>query len=125
MEIMLVLVIISILAGLTIVSTTGFLSGAKKNAARTEVASLSQMINSYQLMVGSLPQSLKDLYEQPANLADPTKWDQVSAKPIGPDPWGNEYVYTNSGNGKFEIRSNGSDGQPNTADDISNKPAGT
>lgn len=123
MEIMLVLVIISILAGLTIVSTTGFLSGAKKNAARAEVSNLSQMINSYMLMVGTLPTSLKDLYEQPSNLADPTKWDQVSDKPIGNDPWGNEYVYTVNGN-KFEIRSNGADGQANTADDISNKPAG-
>lgn len=122
MEIMLVLVIISILAGLAVVSTTGMLSGAKKNAAKTEISSISAMVNNYLLMVGNLPTALKDLYEQPSNLADPSKWDQVSAKPIGPDPWGHEYTYTVTG-AKFEIRSNGPDGQANTADDISNKPA--
>ncbi len=119
-EIMLVLVIISILAGAVVVSTTGVLGSSKKRFAATQVSDLSSKVNQYLLMVGSLPTSLKDLHEQPANLANPAAWDQISEKPISADPWGNEYVYTVNGT-SFEIRSNGPDGQANTADDITNK----
>jgi general secretion pathway protein G len=121
-EIMLVLVIISILAGLVVVSTSGMLGSAKKKAAATEVQKLSQFVNQYMLVVGSLPTKLSDLHEKPSNLANANNWDQVSEKPIGPDPWGQEYVFTPSGE-TFEIRSNGPDGQPNTPDDISSKPS--
>ncbi len=117
-EIMLVLVIISVLAGAVAYSTMGVLGNANTKTAKTQVTSMSNMVNNYLLMVGSLPTELKDLHEQPANIANPQSWSQVSAKPIPKDPWGNDYVYTVNGQ-TFEIKSNGPDGQANTADDIS------
>jgi general secretion pathway protein G len=57
------------------------------------------------------------LYEKPSDLADPTKWMQVSNEPIPADPWGRPYQYKLNGD-KFEIRSLGPDGQENTDDDV-------
>ncbi len=119
-EVLLVLVILSVIIGLVVVNIGGTTNNAYKSLAKTQVANLSNHVNRYQLMVGSLPSSLNDLYEQPSNLADPTKWDQVIEKPVPPDPWNHAYEYKVTG-ADFEIRSFGPDGQANTADDITNK----
>lgn len=117
LEVMLVLVIIAAIAGIAVVNIGGFQNRAYERVAKTEISNLKSALESYRLEVGSYPQQLSALHEQPSDLADPTKWLQLRKEPIKPDPWGHEYEYTLSGT-DFEIRSAGPDGKSGTEDDI-------
>ena len=68
--------------------------------------------------VGSYPSQLEALYEQPSDIADPTRWVQALKEPIKPDPWGNNYEYEMKGTNGYTIRSIGPDKQSGTDDDI-------
>ncbi len=117
MEVMLVLVIIAAIAGIAVVNIGGVRVTAFKRAAKAEMSNLKSLIATYDLNVGSLPSTLEALYEQPSDLADPSKWSRVSRDPIKPDPWNHPYEYKVNGT-EFEIRSLGPDGQSGTDDDI-------
>lgn len=117
MEVMLVLVIIAAIAGIAVVNIGGVRVTAFKRTAKAEINNLKSLIATYDLNVGSLPSTLEALYEQPSDLADPSKWSRVSRDPIKPDPWNHPYEYKVNGT-EFEIRSLGPDGQSGTDDDI-------
>jgi len=116
-EVLLVLAILVVVAGFVTFNVIGVADEANKKAAKVQIASLSSFVNTYRLTVGSFPSSLDALYTQPSDLQDVSKWTQLSAKPIPPDPWGRAYEFKIDGS-KFEIRSVGPDGQSNTPDDI-------
>lgn len=120
LEVMLVLVIIAAIAGIAVVNIGGFRNRAFERVAKAEVSNLKSALESYALEVGSYPQQLSALHEQPSDLADPSKWLQLRKEPIEPDPWGNEYEYTVNGT-SFEVKSLGPDGQSGTEDDIAAK----
>ena len=113
LEVMLVLVIIAAIAGIAVVNIGSF----QDRAATAEISTLKTMLETYKLEVGGYPTQLSYLYEQPSDLADPTKWMQIKKDPIKPDPWGHEYEYTLNGS-SFEIRCLGPDGQSGSEDDI-------
>jgi general secretion pathway protein G len=115
-EVLLVLAILVVVAGLVVVNAVGVSDEANKKAARTQIKNLSNMVDLYRLNVGSFPSSLDALYTQPSD-ADPSKWSQVSKNPIPPDPWNHPYEFKINGS-TFEIRCLGPDGQSNTPDDI-------
>lgn len=117
LEVMLVLVIIAAIAGIAVVNIGAFQTRAYEKVARTEIQNLKNHLESYKLEVGSYPQQLNALHEQPSDLADPTKWLQLRKEPVGPDPWNHEYEYTLNGD-DYEIRSLGPDGKSGTEDDI-------
>jgi general secretion pathway protein G len=117
MEVMLVLVIIAAIAGIAVVNIGGVRERAFKQTAKAEMSNLKGLISQYDLNVGSLPATLEALYEQPSDLADPSKWTRVSREPIKPDPWNRPYEYKVNGS-EYEIRSLGPDGQSGTDDDI-------
>ncbi|MCA9191675.1 MAG: type II secretion system protein GspG [Planctomycetales bacterium] len=117
LEVMLVLVIIAAIAGIAVYNIGGIQEGAFKKTAAGQISNLKNMLEQYRLNVGSYPSSLEALYASPSDLADPTKWIQISRDPIEPDPWNNAYEYKLNGN-VFELRSLGPDGQSGTEDDI-------
>lgn len=117
LEVMLVLVIIAAIAGIAVVNIGAFQDRAFTRTAKSEISTLKTMLESYRLEVGSYPSELNALHETPSDLADPSKWMQVSEDPIKPDPWGHAYEYTLNGS-DVEIRSLGPDGQSGTEDDI-------
>ena len=117
MEVMLVLVIIAAIAGIAVVNMGGVRTRAFTQTAKAEMNNLKGLISQYDLNVGSLPSTLESLYEQPSDLADPTKWIRVSRDPIKPDPWNHPYEYKVNGS-EYELRSLGPDGQSGTDDDI-------
>ena len=101
-ELMVVIAIIALLAGLTL-STLGYMN--KKGAesrARAEVAALSAAIDSFKLDKGSYPPNVASLY---TNLCPPTPGAKVYFEPTPGmvntnarkfiDPWGEDYRYTN------------------------------
>lgn len=117
LEIMLVLVIIAAIAGIAVVNIGSFQERGFRRTASAEISNLKTMLESYKLEVGTYPSQLSHLYEQPSDLADPSKWMKISKKPINPDPWGRPYEYTVNGS-DFELRSLGPDGQSGTEDDV-------
>jgi len=117
MEVMLVLVIIAAIAGIAVVNIGGVRNRAFQQTAKADINNIKNLLSQYELMVGTFPSTLEALYEQPSDLADPSKWTKVSRDPIKPDPWQHPYEYKVNG-AEYEIRSLGPDGQSGTDDDI-------
>jgi hypothetical protein len=77
--------------------------------ARRDVQSLTSFVNLYLLEEQALPTALEDLVKK--NFIDP----------LPRDPWGRAYrfVVTDAKARTFQVRSDGPDGEPGTADDVS------
>lgn len=118
MEVLLVLAILVILGGTATFFFAGMQTNANKRAALTQINATKSFLEAYHLDVGTYPASLDDLYQAPADLRNPNKWQgPYIDKPIPPDPWDNPYQYEVSGN-QYKIWSFGPDGTNNTEDDI-------
>ena len=117
MEIMLVLIIMAAVAGIVAMNVLPQQDRANKRAAVAQIGIFKGMISTYRFEVGQLPEKLEDLHVQPTNLPDPTKWLQLSDKPIPNDPWNQPYEYKLSGD-TYDLRSMGIDRQSGTEDDV-------
>jgi len=114
LELLVVMVIIGLLAG--IVAPQYFSQLGKSNAkvAKAQIESFGQALDQYRLDVGQYPsaeQGLAALRAAPANLP---KWAGPYLKrDIPVDPWGNAYVYKAPGqHGDYDLISLGSDAAP-------------
>jgi general secretion pathway protein G len=101
-EIMIVVVIIGLMAGLVTYATVGYLERAKRQRARSDIATFAGAIDSYYLAKGQYPGNdlgLKALVPE-------------FVKVLQNDPWGNPYLYVQPGkNGPYDIISYGADGR--------------
>jgi len=112
-EILLVVVIIGMLAGIVTVAVPKHLEKARKSKARADVAGIGVAIQSYNMDTGKYPQSLDEL-----TAGD----DPYLEKGIPNDPWGNAYIYAFPGTHKpfkYDLKSLGTDGVESD-DDIAN-----
>ncbi|MBN1547148.1 MAG: type II secretion system major pseudopilin GspG [Syntrophaceae bacterium] len=118
-ELMVVIVILGILAGLIIPRIMGRPDDARQAKARMEIESLTTALKLYKLDNGAYPtteQGLDALVEPPTtgNLAK--NWRQkgyLERGKVPKDPWDNEYIYLCPGShGDFDLNSNGADGEP-------------
>jgi general secretion pathway protein G len=123
-ELMLVLVILGILAGLVLPKFSGRAEQAKETAAVTQIATFKTALSAYEIDTGSYPREqdgLRALIVQPADVRGWRGPYLESDVPL--DPWGHPYVYQypskRYANG-FDIISMGPDGQLGTSDDIYN-----
>ena len=114
LELLVVIVIIGMLAGL--VAPRYFDQVSKSNAkiAKAQIDSLEKALDTYRLDVGAYPtteQGLEALNTRPQNLE---KWAGPYLKKAVPlDPWGAAYVYKSPGDhGEYDLLSLGKDGQP-------------
>ena len=113
-EILIVLALIGIIAGLAMSNLGEIFSGGQEQAAQTWVNSTGEAyVTSYFARVGSYPKALSDL-KNPPNDIPPF----VKRKKDLEDPWGNEYEYKVMDKNSYELRSYGEDGMPQTEDDI-------
>ncbi len=122
-EIMVVVAILALLAGLILPRFMGQADKAKIDSTRVQIRSLSQALDLYKLDNGFYPttdQGLRALYEEPQSEPVPKKWKQyIEAVPR--DAWENEFIYIQPGNYRdFDLYSLGPDGQDGTEDDITN-----
>lgn len=124
MEIMLVVTIIALLAGLAIYKLGGTVVTAEIAAARTDLRALQTALISYRSVAGSFPstaQGLKALVSKPEDEPKPIAWRAQFPDGLNKDPWKRDYVYkypgAKGGHG-FEIYSLGEDGLEGTEDDI-------
>jgi general secretion pathway protein G len=114
LELLVVIVIIGLLAGLIAPRYFDTVGKSKAKIARAQMDSFEKALEQYRFDVGTLPtqaQGLEALMTAPANTS---KWQgPYLKKAIPPDPWGHAYVYKLAGNGReADILSLGSDGQP-------------
>ncbi len=109
-ELLLVLVILALIAGLVLPGIIGKAEGAKVRAASSQISRISMSVESFYLDTGSTPDSLNELVNEPGDV---TGWNGPYIKTsILKDPWGREYQFRSPGqHGDFDIYSYGADGQ--------------
>jgi general secretion pathway protein G len=108
-EMMLVVIIIGILASMVVPSFVGRSREARNKAAQGDIASLGVALDLFELDKGRYPGSLGEL------LTGEQKY--LKAGTVPKDPWGNEYIYSGSGEA-YTLKSRGPDGVEGTDDDI-------
>ena len=108
-EILIVLALIGIIAGLAMSNLGEIFGGGKTKAAQTWVNSTGEAyVTSYCALVGEYPKSLADLKSPPAGTPAFVK----RASDLQ-DPWGKEYIYQYPGThnpGSFDISTTAPDG---------------
>lgn len=107
-ELLVVLVILGLIAGLVVPNIIGRTEVAKSRAAKAAVQQLSSAVDGYYLDVGNPPDSLEDLVREPGGVDN---WRGPYAKSsLITDPWGNQYQYIYPGDhGEYDIISYGAD----------------
>jgi len=118
-ELMVVIVILGILAGLIIPRIMGRPEEARRMKATVQLESIETALRLYKLDNGSYPsteQGLQALVEPPQVGEIPRAWREggyLEKGKVPKDPWGNEYIYLCPGiQGEYDLMSYGADGQP-------------
>lgn len=127
LEIMVVIVILGILAGLVAPNVMGSLDQANTQKVVTDITAFDTALKQYRMDVGTYPtteQGLNALVNKPTQAPIPKKYrsDGYIEKMMN-DPWGTAYYYqhpSQHGQKGFDIFSAGPDGQADTCDDIGN-----
>ena len=111
-EILVVVIIIAVLAIMIVPSFIGRVGEAKQSTARVNLAEIEKAIEIFSYDYGRLPESLGELVERPADIAEEDwKRPMLKAKNLM-DPWGQEYLYKQPGDhGGYDLYSLGKDGQ--------------
>jgi general secretion pathway protein G len=129
MEMLIVLAIIGLLMGMVIYKLSPVQDIARDQKVDSDLLTFKESLAAYQLESGALPtndQGLKALWQKPTAEPIPDRWKQILEEEVK-DPWGHSYEYRNPGKhnpDRYDISSDGPDGQPDTDDDIGNwKPA--
>ena len=121
LELLVVIVILGLLAGLVGPQIFSVVDDAYKTKATSDIRTFESALVMFKLNQGVFPtqeQGLQSLIEDPGNLnkpmSYPTRGFIDGNKDMLLDPWGNEYIYVYPGsNGNdYDIISLGADGQP-------------
>ncbi len=111
-ELMIVIIIIGLLAGLVGPRLFGKLTQAKQKAAKAQIELFGTALDAFRLDVGRYPtteEGLKALREKPSGVEE---WKgPYLPKDIPLDPWGRPYIYKCPGeHGEYDLLSYGLDG---------------
>ena len=108
-EVMIVIVIIGLMAGVVTVNVQSYMDKAKQNTARQEIATLVKALDTFYASYGRYPTSEEGL----ECLAKPTeKIPEALIKGVPNDPWGRPYQYVVPGvSGPYDLISFGADGR--------------
>ena len=113
-ELLVVLAILTLLAGLVGPRVLGQLGGAKSKTAAVQIADIDKAMELFKLDVGRFPtteEGLDALVKKPASVT--SGWSGPYLKGSVPnDPWGKPYRYQLAPSGTVEILSLGADGAP-------------
>ncbi len=117
-ELMVVIVILGLLAGIILPRFLGESDKAKQQTARVQMAVLETALKMYKLDNGGYPtteQGLKALVEAPTVGNLPKNWRKggyLEKGKVPKDPWKNDFVYVCPGShGDFDLTSLGADGE--------------
>jgi general secretion pathway protein G len=117
-ELMAVIIILGILAGLIIPRIMGTPEEARRTKAKLQIESMETALKMYKLDNGVYPsteQGLQALVEPPSVGVLPKKWREggyLEKGRVPKDPWENEFVYLSPGvYDDYDLSSYGADGQ--------------
>ncbi len=118
-ELMVVLVIIGLLAGLIGPRIVGRTDEARRTKTEVQIQNFITALQLYKIDNGMYPsteQGLQALVEAPTVGNLPRKWRDggyLEKTKVPQDAWGNDYIYLSPGlHGDFDIMSYGPDGEP-------------
>ncbi|TET32894.1 MAG: type II secretion system protein GspG [Planctomycetota bacterium] len=124
-ELMVVIVIIGILAGVVVMNYTGHDYEARKTRVKADFKIIADAIMLYKLHTGRYPEKMEDLIEQSPDAKN-WKGPYLQERRLPRDPWEEPYVYTTdsiAGSYEYELISYGSDreeGGTGEAKDLTN-----
>jgi general secretion pathway protein G len=131
LEILVVLAIIGLLAGLAITNVDKIFGGAQVSTVRLQVRdSMRTSLTSYRIAMGDYPttgEGLQALISAPSGKTDRWHGPYLEPAKIPTDPWGEplQYRYPGEKNrGSYDLWSKGPDKQSGTEDDIGNWESG-
>jgi len=123
-EILVVIIVLGLLAGLVAPRIIGRVSEARTATARTQIELLSVALDNYRLDNGSYPtteQGLAALRTRPVSEPQPRNWrGPYLRKEVPNDPWDRPYIYRSPGDvntGSYDLLTLGRDGQPGGEDE--------
>ena len=113
-ELLVVMTILVLLAGIVAPRVMGYLGSSRLKAAKVQIESIATSLELFRLDTGRYPTSeegLIALVRHPANIAN---WNgpYLKSSTVPTDPWGAAYHYRAPGrHGAFDVFSLGADGQ--------------
>jgi general secretion pathway protein G len=110
-EIMVVVLIIGLLAGLVGINVVRYFERARERTARTQITMIQQAIELYRMENGRYPTTDEGIQVLISG-------GYLKGKQVPKDPWGSDYYYVSDGN-TFTLKSPGPDKTLGTGDDIS------
>ena len=121
-EMLLVVTIIGVLAGLVIPRIVGVSDKSRIQAANADIkGGIKTALDRYEVDGGSYPRNLDDLVVQPSNSK---RWQGPYLDKIPNDPWGHPYIYVTPSKHQqtqqstYDLSSAGPDEKEGTEDDI-------
>ena len=111
-EILVVIAIIVVLAGMIAPKLLRHVGKAKQSVAKNNIIAIENAVNIFSLTYERLPDKLDELVNRPAYIEE-ADWNSPTLKAKNLlDPWGKEYIYRQPGeHGAFDLYSLGKDGQ--------------
>lgn len=101
-EVMVVVVIIALLAGIVGISVTGYVDKGRQTKAKADLSMIAGAVKSYYADHGKYPDPSEGIALLVPDYLDP----------VGKDPWGGEYQYEYPGvEGAFDVICFGADGR--------------
>ena len=123
-ELIVVLIVIGLLAGLVAPQILGRVSDARITTAKTQIELLGVALENYRLDNGVYPstqQGLEALRTRPSGVPDARNWrGPYLKKSVPADPWGRAYIYKSPGDkdkSGFDLSTLGKDGKPGGSDE--------
>ena len=116
MEVMIAVMIVGVMSALAVTGVMRYLESSRKTATQQQLVTISTALKMYQSgHKNKLPESLDELTKTENDDEEPL----IESGNLN-DAWGNEIRMIKKGR-RFQLRSNGPDGEPDTDDDIFDK----
>jgi len=114
LELLVVLVVLGLLAGIVAPKYFSQLGRSEAKVAKAQIEGLGKALDLYRLELGHYPSSEQGLAALNTAPSDEPRWaGPYLQKKIPLDPWGRNYIYRCPGeNGEYDLLSLGKDGQP-------------
>lgn len=115
LEILVVVVIIGLLAGIVAPRLFKSVTKSEVTTAKAQIESLGKALDQYRLDIGHYPSTQQGLAALTHKPAEESRWDGPYLKKDAPlDPWGNPYVYRypSEHGADFDLSSWGADRAP-------------
>lgn len=119
LELLVVLVVLGLLAGLVAPKYFKQLGKSESKTAQAQLEGIAKALDLYRLDAGRYPSSEQGLLALTERPADEPRWDgPYLHKAVPADPWGRAYLYQQPGeHGEYDLFSLGRDGRPGGSDD--------